>query len=364
VTRTPFDPARQVPLAQATSLRLGGPAEFHARIEPPAFPGAFAGALAEALDWAARRGLPLTILGGGSNVVIADAGLSGLVLTLAGASETITRDGDRVLVTIGAGALWDDFVARCVARGWSGIECLSGIPGHVGATPIQNVGAYGQEVADTIVSLRAHDRASGQIVELAPADCAFGYRTSRFKTNDADRFIVLDVTFRLHAGGAPCRAYPEIARRIPAEATLDDARRIVLDTRREKSMLLDPGDENGRSCGSFFLNPLIEPTALDDLRARTSAAPPTYPQPDGRLKLPAAWLIERAGFHKGQRWGAVGISTRHSLALVAHAGATSRQLLEAAHRIRDGVQARLGIQLTPEPLFLGFGSSPHGLPAL
>ena len=306
----------------------------------------------------------MTILGGGSNVVIADAGLSGLVLTLAGARESHDGDGDGVLITIGAGAPWDDFVARCVARGWSGLECLSGIPGHVGATPIQNVGAYGQEVADTIVSLRAHDRQSGQLVELTHAECAFGYRTSRFKTRDAERFIVLDVTFRLHAGGTPCRAYPEIARRLAPGATLGDARRIVLDTRREKSMLLDPGDENGRSCGSFFLNPVIEPGALDALRARAAASPPTYPQPDGRFKLPAAWLIERAGFQKGQRWGAVGISTRHSLALVAHEGATSRQILEAAHRIRDGVEAQLGIRLTPEPLFLGFGSAPHDLPSL
>jgi len=357
VTRHPFDPARQVRLAEATSLRLGGPAEFQARIESSE-------ALPEALDWAARRSLPVTILGGGSNVVIADAGLTGLVLTLAGAREAIADAGDAVLVTIGAGELWDDFVARCVARGWSGLECLSGIPGHVGATPIQNVGAYGQEVADAIVSLRAHDRASGQLVELAHADCAFGYRTSRFKTADADRFIVLDVTFRLHLRGAPCRAYPEIARRLPPGASLSDARRIVLDTRREKSMLLDPSDENGRSCGSFFLNPVIEARVFDALRAGTSAAPPSYPQPDGRLKLPAAWLIESAGFHKGQRWGAVGISTRHSLALVAHPGATSRQLLEAAHRIRDGVEAQLGIRLSPEPLFLGFGSSPHDLPQL
>ncbi|HEU4576977.1 MAG TPA: UDP-N-acetylmuramate dehydrogenase [Polyangiaceae bacterium] len=359
MTRT-FAPARQVPLAGATSLRLGGPAQFHARLDPASSPGA----LAEALDWAAQRSLPVTILGGGSNVVIADAGLSGLVLTIAGGSESIEREGDSVRITIGAGAPWDDFVARCVARGWSGIECLSGIPGHVGATPIQNVGAYGQEVADTIVSLRAHDRASGQLVELTHGECAFGYRTSRFKTGDTERFIVLDVTFRLQSGGAPCRAYPELARRLPPEATLVETRRIVLDTRREKSMLLDPNDENGRSCGSFFLNPLIEPTALDDLRARAAASPPTYPQPDGRLKLPAAWLIERAGFHKGQRWGAVGISTRHSLALVAHEGATSHQILEAAHRIRDGVHDALGIELTPEPLFLGFGSSPHGLPRL
>src|SRR6185436_14124526 len=260
--------------------------------------------------------------------------------------------------TIDAGASWDDFVARCVTRGWSGIECLSGIPGQVGATPIQNVGAYGQEVADTLVRVRAHDRQSGRCVELEHSECEFGYRTSRLKTRDAGRFIVLDATFRLRSGGAPCLAYPDIARRFaPGEPpSLARAREVVLATRREKSMLLDPADENGRSCGSFFLNPIVASEQLDALRARTPISPPVFPQPDGRFKLPAAWLIEHSGFHKGQRWGAVGISTRHSLALVAHPGATSRQILEAAHRIRDGVAQALGIHLTTEPQFLGFGS--------
>jgi len=353
-----FDPERGVVLAPATSMRLGGPAEFFARIAQPA-------ELCEALDWAQQRQLEVHVLGGGSNVIIADAGLRGLVLTLALASESSTLAADHALVTIGAGASWDDFVARCVARGWSGIECLSGIPGQVGATPIQNVGAYGQEVADTLVSLRAHDRRSAGPIELSHADCDFGYRTSRFKTRDSGRFIVLDATFRLQVGGAPCRLYPEIARRLAAaEPTLAEARRVVLATRREKSMLLDPGDENGRSCGSFFLNPILSAAELDAVRARSASSPPSYAQPDGSFKLPAAWLIEQSGFHKGQRWGAVGISTRHSLALVAHVGATSQQLLEAAHRIRDGVAARLGVWLTPEPQFLGFGSTSHGLPRL
>jgi len=340
-------------------LGLGGDAEFFARIER-------AEELAEALDWAERQDLGVQLLGGGSNVVIADAGLGGLVLTLGSVSESSTLEGEQLLVTIDAGASWDDFVARCVTRGWSGIECLSGIPGQVGATPIQNVGAYGQEVADTLVRVRAHDRQSGRCVELEHSECEFGYRTSRLKTRDAGRFIVLDATFRLRSGGAPCLAYPDIARRFaPGEPpSLARAREVVLATRREKSMLLDPADENGRSCGSFFLNPIVASEQLDALRARSPTSPPVFPQPDGRFKLPAAWLIEHAGFHKGQRWGAVGISSRHSLALVAHPGATSRQLLEAAHRIRDGVAHTLGIQLTPEPQFLGFGSSPHDLPAL
>jgi UDP-N-acetylmuramate dehydrogenase len=358
-----FVPRRQVPLAPLTSLRLGGSAEFFACISR-------ADELGEALAWAQSQQLEVQLLGGGSNVVIADAGLPALVLTLDGADESSTPDGEHVQVTIAAGARWDDFVARCVARGWSGIECLSGIPGQVGATPIQNVGAYGQEVADTLVCLRAHDRQTGRQVELAHAECEFGYRTSRLKTRDAGRFIVHDATFRLRTGGTPCLAYPEIARRFSSgePPTLIRARDAVLATRREKSMLLDASDENGRSCGSFFLNPIIGSEQLDALRARTPTSPPVYPQPDGRSKLPAAWLIEHAGFRKGQRWGAVGLSTRHSLALVAHPGATSRQILEAAHRIRDGVQQTFGIQLTPEPQFLGFGlgfgSAPHDLPPL
>jgi UDP-N-acetylmuramate dehydrogenase len=353
-----FQPQAGVALAPATSLRLGGPAEFFARIEHPA-------QLGEALEWAQQHQLDVQVLGGGSNVVIADEGLRGLLLSLAFAAESSTLEGEQAHVTIGAGASWDDFVARCVARGWAGLECLSGIPGHVGATPIQNVGAYGQEVASSLVSLRAHDRQSQQAIELSHSDCDFGYRTSRFKTRDAGRFIVLDATFRLQVAGAPCLLYPEIARRLPASAaTLADTRRAVLATRGEKSMLLDANDENGRSCGSFFLNPVLGVEQLDALRARIASPPPSYPQPDGSVKLPAAWLIEQAGFRKGQRWGAVGISTRHSLALVAHDGATSRQILEAAHRIRDAVAQHLGIWLTPEPLFLGFGSAPDGLPRL
>ncbi len=353
-----LEPQRSVPLAACTSLQLGGPAQHFAEVQS-------AESLCVLLDWAQRRGLPVTLLGGGSNVVIADAGLPGLVLRMALREETCHVEGEHVHVTAGAGVPWDELVARTVARGWAGLECLSGIPGSTGATPIQNVGAYGQEVADTLAAVQVYDRHDGSVRQLARAECELSYRSSRFKTRDLGRFIVLAASFTLRAGGAPHLGYADVARRFSAGAqpSLPAVREAVLATRREKSMLLDPEDENGRSCGSFFLNPVLGAAQLDQLRARAQS-PPTYPQADGRHKLPAAWLIERAGFHKGQRWGAVGISTRHSLALVAHPGATSRQLLEAAHRVRDGVAAALGVLLEPEPVFLGFGSAQHGLPSL
>lgn len=355
-----FELRRDHPLAPLTSLAVGGPARYFARLQSEQ-------AVPEALAWAAARDEPVTLLGGGSNVVVADSGVEGLVLTLGLGEEAHERDGDAVHVTIGAGAAWDSFVERTVQRGWAGLECLSGIPGHVGATPIQNVGAYGQEVGDTLLEVHAFDRESGARVVLPRSACGFGYRTSRFKQAEAGRFIVLGATFRLRIGGAACLAYPEIARRFPADAAapnLADVRAAVLATRRAKSMLLDPSDENGRTCGSFFLNPRLSLVELDRLRARAVSAPPSFPDADGRFKVPAAWLIEAAGFQRGQRWGSVGISSRHSLALVCHAGATAAAVVEAAHRVRDGVARAFDVWLSPEPLFLGFGKISDGLPAL
>ncbi|HTV24151.1 MAG TPA: UDP-N-acetylmuramate dehydrogenase, partial [Polyangiaceae bacterium] len=348
-----------VELAPLTSIGLGGRAQYLARVRA-------AGELAPLLDWAARRTLPVTLLGGGSNVVFADAGVPGLVLVVDVRGESLRRDGDQVEISVGAGEPWEPFVARCVERGWSGLECLSGIPGSVGATPIQNVGAYGQDVSGTLVSVEVFDRASGANRMLLREACDFGYRTSRFKTADAERFIVLGATFRLHEGGVPCIAYPELARHFAGAGaeppTLSGVRRVVLETRRSKSMLLDPTDENGRSCGSFFLNPELTSGELDALRARLPSPPPVFAQPDGRSKVPAAWLIEQAGFRRGQRFGAVGISSRHALALVCHAGATARQLVDAAHHIRSGVARAFGVVLAPEPRFFGFGSASDALP--
>jgi UDP-N-acetylmuramate dehydrogenase len=354
-----FEPVRGVPLAARTSLGLGGPAEFFAELERPE-------QVPAALAWAQAHALPMLVLGGGSNVVIAERGIAGLVVSLTFAEESVVREGDQVEVSIGAGAVWDDFVARCVARDWSGLECLSGIPGQVGATPIQNVGAYGQEVCDTLLRVEVCDRQSGASLQLDRAACELSYRNSRFKTRDAGRFIVLGATFRLRVGGSPCVAYPEIARRFatpgaPPQA-LGEVRQLVLETRRQKSMLLDPSDENGRSCGSFFLNPLLSAAELEQLRARCALAPPVFAQPDGRFKVPAAWLIEQAGFRRGQRFGAVGISSRHTLALVCHAGATSDELVSAARRVRDGVAQAFGVWLAPEAQFLGFDLGTDGLP--
>jgi UDP-N-acetylmuramate dehydrogenase len=353
---------RDVMLAPYTSLGLGGPARYFGRVDRP-------DALPAWLDWAAHQSLPVTLLGGGTNVVVADSGVPGLVLTLADLlGESIVRDGDGIQVSVGAGEPWDAFVARCVERGWAGLECLSGIPGQVGATPIQNVGAYGQDVGGALIAVDVYDAACGLRTSLARDDCGFGYRTSRFKGADAGRFIVLGATFQLRAGGEGCTTYPEVARHFDAHGsarrTPQEVRRFVLEARRSKSMLLDPSDENGRSCGSFFLNPELTRAQFEALCGRSPSMPPAHTLEDGRLKVPAAWLIEQAGFRRGQRFGNVGISSRHALALVCHAGATAAQLVAAAHHVRDGVARAFDVTLVPEPRFLGFETPSDALPAL
>ena len=350
-----------VPLGALTSLGVGGAARFFARIR-------HSDDVSRVVDWAARRGLALTVLGGGSNVVVADAGVDGLVVTLELRGQELVgnEEAASVLVRVGAGEPWDDFVGASVRHGWAGVECLSGIPGLTGATPIQNVGAYGQDVGATLASVDVLEIDGLARRTLSHGECGLGYRTSRFKARDDGRFLVLAATFRLHAGGEPCLAYPEIARQFagPARPTLADVRAAVLATRRAKSMLLDPGDENGRSCGSFFLNPELTRAEHDALVARAPVAPPGYALPDGRVKVPAAWLIENAGFRRGQRFGNVGISSRHALALVCHPGATAAQVVDAAHRIRDGVRRVFDVSLEAEPRFFGFATPSSQLPAL
>jgi UDP-N-acetylmuramate dehydrogenase len=351
--------AERVPLAPHTTMGVGGAARFMARLVD-------ADVLPELLDWAARQSLPVTVLGGGSNVVVADRGVPGLVVSVEVLGEAVEHGGDQVQISVGAGEPWEPFVRRCVERGWAGLECLSGIPGRVGATPIQNVGAYGQEVAGTLVSVDVHDAQSGRSMTLQQAECGFAYRTSRFKAAGAS-FIVLRATFRLRVGGEACIAYPEIARAAAVTGSapsLQSVREVVLETRRAKSMLLDPADENGRSCGSFFLNPELDAAQFDLLAGRAPAPPPGYRQAEGRVKVPAAWLIENAGFRRGQRFGAVGISSRHALALVCHEGATAAQLISAARRVRDGVLDAFGVRLSPEPRFLGFDTPSDELPSL
>jgi UDP-N-acetylmuramate dehydrogenase len=352
-----------VPLAPCGTLGVGGPARFF--LEAPAEADLLAG-----LDWATRRGVACRILGGGSNLVVADGGVDGLVVRLALRGVVIREDTDAVEVTAGAGDDWDALVHATVERGWAGLECLSGIPGLVGATPIQNVGAYGQEVGDTVSRVRALDRATGAIVTLDPPACGFAYRDSAFKSREPERYVVLAVTYRLRRGGPPTIRYAELAEYLSGRGitapTLADAREAVLTIRRAKSMVLEAGDENRRSCGSFFVNPIV--AAADSARVDARAgdgAMPRWPQPDGRVKLSAAWLIQQAGFRRGERDGPVGLSTRHTLAIVAHDGARARDVLAFAWRLRTRVEARFGVRLVPEPVFWGFpGPLEDGLPRL
>jgi UDP-N-acetylmuramate dehydrogenase len=351
----PLSVAENVPLAPLTTLELGGPARFFAQAPDEE-------ALAEALDFADRRGLPLFVLGGGSNLVVADAGFPGLVVQMTGRGVTFRPDGDRVLCEVAAGEPWDGVVAQSVARGLAGLECLSGIPGSTGATPIQNVGAYGQEVADTVARVRALDRQGGALVDLSPAECGFSYRDSAFKRSP-QRHLVLAVCFALRPGGAPTVRYAELARALAGAAAPDLAavRATVLTLRRAKSMVIDPADPNRRSAGSFFTNPIVPAAQADQLAERaveqglitTPAELPRFPAPAGQVKLPAAWLIERAGFRKGLVRGPVGLSTAHALALVHLGGGRSADLLALAREIRAGVQQRFGVTLAPEPVVLG-----------
>ena len=316
-------------LAPLTTLRLGGPAArvVEARSEDE---------LVEAARDAAL------ILAGGSNVVIADEGIPGTVVRIL--TSGVQRDGTRL--TVAAGEDWDTLVAQTVADGLQGFECLSGIPGSVGATPIQNVGAYGQEVSETVESVRVFDRATGEIVDMPPAACGFGYRTSVFKYHD--RRVVLSVTFRLRESSeSGPLTYAELARtlEIPlgGRAPLADVREAVLALRRRKGMVIDAADPDSVSAGSFFTNPIL---------AGAPPGAPTWPEPDGRVKTSAAWLIEQAGFHRGYGNGRVGISSKHTLALVNRGGATTAELIALAREIAAGVRERFGIDLHPEPVLV------------
>jgi UDP-N-acetylmuramate dehydrogenase len=343
-------------LADLTTLRLGGPA------------GRFVEATSEAelvgtVSAADDGGQDVLLVAGGSNLVVADEGFPGLVVRIAthGVSPDAETTDDPtcggVLVTVAAGESWDALVERAVASGWVGIEALSGIPGSVGATPIQNVGAYGQEVSETIASVRTWDRVDRQVRTLAAADCGFGYRSSRFKT-DPTRFLVLSVTFQLRTGtlGAPV-TYAELARTLGVEpgarAPLADVRGAVLGLRAGKGMVLDAADHDTWSAGSFFTNPFLD---ADHVGLLPEGAP-RFPQPDGTTKTSAAWLIEQAGFAKGhgldRRGGRASLSTKHTLALTNRGGATTDDLLALAREVRDGVEQRFGIRLVNEPVLVG-----------
>jgi UDP-N-acetylmuramate dehydrogenase len=342
--------AEGISLAPRSTMGLGGPARFfaHARYDAD---------VRAAWAWARDRGVPLRVLGGGSNVVVDDAGVDALVLHVDTRGIDWREAADAVELTVAAGEPWDDLVRCAVAREWAGLECLSGIPGRVGATPIQNVGAYGQEVSDTITAVHALDRTTGDTVSHAPAQCGFGYRDSRFKSAEPDRWIVMGVTYRLRPAGAPTLKYDELtkhlARRGVSRPKLSEVRESVLEIRRAKSMVIDPDDPNRRSCGSFFMNPIIAADHAERVAERAGLSMPRFTQPDGRVKLSAAWLIEHAGFSKGTRAHAVGLSSRHTLAIVCHDGARAHDVVAFARRIRDVVAERFEVRLVPEPVLWG-----------
>lgn len=336
----------QVALGPHCTLGTGGPARYLLRAESDS-------AVVEALSWAREQALHVVVLGGGSNVVITDDAIDALVLQVANRGIDDVRGADGIEVTAAAGEDWDALVAFAVARDWAGIECLSGIPGRVGATPIQNVGAYGQEVSDTLVRVRCLDRTTLAVATFSRDECRLAYRDSRFKREDRDRYVVLDVTFRLSPGGIPRLGYGDLLARVGPNPTLAEVRSAVLAARAEKSMLIDRTDPNGRSCGSFFVNPVVSRETFERLATTTFVTPPHYPEPNERVKVPAAWLIEQSGFKKGMRAGAVGISSKHALAIVAHEGARSADVRALALTIKNGVRERFGIALEAEPRFVG-----------
>ena len=334
-------------LSAYTTLRLGGPA---ARLVEATSDDA----VIDAVRAADEAGEPVLLLAGGSNVVVADEGFDGIVVRIA--TTGVTRDGD--VLRVAAGEPWDAFVARCVEHGRSGIEALSGIPGSVGATPIQNVGAYGQEVAESLTDVRVYDRRTGEVADLTPADCGFGYRTSAFK-RDPSRWVVLRVGVALAPGGVsqPIR-YDELARALGVElgatAPVADVREAVLALRRGKGMVLDPGDPDTRSAGSFFTNPILAPEQLAAIERRAGERPPAWPEADGRVKTSAAWLIQRAGFTRGYgNPGGIAISSKHVLALTNRGAGTTAELVALAREIADRVEDAFGVRLVPEPVFVG-----------
>jgi UDP-N-acetylmuramate dehydrogenase len=347
-----------VPLAPLTTLGVGGPARYYLRIERP-------DDIAAAAEWARSHDQSIFVLGGGSNLVVSDVGFSGLVLHVAVRGISMEEDGDGVVIDVGAGEPWDDVVRTAVERSLTGIESLSGIPGYVGATPIQNVGAYGQEIADTLVSVETVEFSTGHTVTFDSAACDFRYRDSRFKREDRGQHAIVRVRYRLKRNAAPVVRYPEIARALSAaghrEPTLAHVRETVLATRRSKSMVIDPADPCSRSVGSFFVNPVVSTHAAhaaeEALRRQGRLGPaeslPTYPAADGHVKIPAAWLIEHAGLARGTRRGAVGLSENHALAIVNYDRATAENVVAFARAVRDAVRDATGIALVPEPVLVG-----------
>jgi len=330
---------RDVPLAPFTTLGIGGPARYFVRATS-------VDEIRAALDWS--KGATF-ILGGGSNLLISDNGFDGLVIQVDLRGVIVESEDEYAMVKVAAGEPWDAFVAYAVKNRWAGVECLSGIPGLTGATPIQNVGAYGQDVSETIARVEVLDRNEGIVKWLTNWDCRFGYRSSLFKSVERDRYVVLSVTFRLKRNGSATVRYPELLKEIGSLDDLEAVRETVIRIRKRKGMVLDPSDPDTKSDGSFFMNPIVSATVAESMPEM-----PKFPSTDGTVKLSAAWLIEHAGFHKGFAHGRAGISTKHTLAIINRGGATASEVLELVQMIQSKVRETFGVELHPEPNFIGF----------
>jgi UDP-N-acetylmuramate dehydrogenase len=342
-----------IALAPYTTLQVGGNARFFA--EP-----ANEEEIVEALRWARARDLPVFVLGGGSNLLVSDTGYDGLVLHVTLGGIEVANSGGTGAYSVGAGVNWDAFVARAVADGCAGVECLSGIPGSVGGTPVQNVGAYGQDVSESIVRVGGIDACTLEPFDISGEECGFSYRRSRFNTCSdgltSSRFIITRVEFALRPGGEPKLAYAELQRRFSASPgpTLEQTRDAVLEIRRAKGMVLDENDADSRSAGSFFKNPVVSRDEYERIAAASDKPLFHFEAGEGQLKIAAAWLIEQSGINKGFALGRAAISGKHTLALVNRGGATAGDIVRLKELVQQRVRERFGIELQPEPVMLGF----------
>ncbi len=353
MTTPGFD--RNVPLAEHTTIRLGGPASHFVTVTS-------IDQIRTCLRRAAENQWPVQILGGGSNIIFSDDGFNGLVIRIGLSGIEYTEKGDEGFLRVASGENWDDVVRFAIQKGASGIECLSGIPGLAGAVPVQNVGAYGQEVRETIISVKVLDRTTLQEREFSNEECDFSYRQSRFKQNDRERFVITEVLLRLSPNGKPAIRYDELQRHIESTsknilnqrgpAALTAIRASVMALRKRKSMVADSADLHSRSCGSFFMNPVLTRAEFRSLQHRVNNTDLPYFPADKGVKVPAAWLVEQAGFHKGYRSGNVGVSVNHSLALVNYGG-TTNELLALANAIQREVHEQFNISLQREPVIVG-----------
>lgn len=348
-----------VPLAPLTTLRVGGAARYF-------FEATSAEEVQLALLWSLDKKQPMFVLGGGSNLLVADSGFPGLVVKMGLLGITESKRSDKRIFEAGAGEDWDKLVALAVAGECAGIETLSGIPGTVGGTPVQNVGAYGQEVSETITSVRVLELASGKILDFNNDACGFTYRTSIFNSTHKDKYIVLRVTYELTPDGAPNLEYADLKTYFTGKdgkPTLQRTREAVREIRRSKAMLIVEGDADFRSAGSFFKNPIMDIAAAERVNAigrekLSGKTPPQYPAGEGKVKLSAAWLVENAGFHKGFTLGPAAISSKHTLAIINKGGAKAADILALKRRVQTGVRDLFGVELHPEPVFLGFDGQP------